>query len=191
MAKNYSLEFTPPNEQRRLQYAQDDEWTRAFLERAQVGHVATRWDEQPFITPSLFWYDPDRYEIYFHSNIIGRVRANIERHAQVCFEASEMGKLLPSNVALEFSLQYESVIVFGKIRLIEAVEEKGRVLYGLIKKYFPEMEPGEHYRPITDKELQRTSVYAIAIDSWSGKLHWPERAEESEEWKPLGEEWIE
>lgn len=190
MPRDYNLDEAPANAQRRREYAQDEGWIKEFLGRAQIGHVATRWDEQPFITPTNFWYDPEQNEIYFHSNIVGRVRANSERHPQVCFEAFEAGKLLPSNAALEFSFQYESVIAFGKIRVLEDLEERRLALYGLIRKYFPEMVPGEHYRPITDKELQRTSVYAISIQSWSGKRNWKERAVQSDEWPPLGEEWF-
>ncbi len=59
MPKDYSPDVTPPNAQRRPEHAQDDAWTRAFLQRAQIGHVATRWDDRPFITPTSFWYDPD------------------------------------------------------------------------------------------------------------------------------------
>jgi nitroimidazol reductase NimA-like FMN-containing flavoprotein (pyridoxamine 5'-phosphate oxidase superfamily) len=188
MPKDYNLDKTPANAQRRREYVQDDGWIKEFLGRAQIGHIATRWDEQPFITPTNFWYDPERNEIYFHSNIVGRARANSERHPQVCFEAFEAGKLLPSNVALEFSIQYESVIAFGKIRVLQNPEEKRLALYGLIRKYFPEMVAGEHYRPITDGELQRTSVYAISIESWSGKRNWKDRAHQSDEWPPLGEE---
>jgi nitroimidazol reductase NimA-like FMN-containing flavoprotein (pyridoxamine 5'-phosphate oxidase superfamily) len=191
MSKNYSLEFTPPNEMRRPEYACDDAWIREFLTHAEVGHIATRWDEQPFVTPTLFWYDPQHHEIYFHSNITGRLRANIERHEKVCIEASRMGRLLPANTALEFALQYESAVAFGRGRLLDDAEEKRRALYGLIEKYFPGMAPGVQYRPITDQELKRTAVYAIAIESWSGKRNWPERAKQSPDWAPLGEEWFE
>jgi hypothetical protein len=185
MPKDYSLTVTPANQQRRPEHARDDEWTRAFLRRAQIGHIATRWDDQPFITPTNFWYDPERHEIYFHSNVVGRVRANSERLAQVCFEASEFGHYLPSNVALEFSIQYESAMVFGTIRVLEDDEEKKRALYGLLEKYFPALKPGQEYRPITEQELNRTSVYAITIESWSGKRNWPEQADQSDEWPPL------
>ncbi|MGH2523523.1 MAG: pyridoxamine 5'-phosphate oxidase family protein, partial [Anaerolineales bacterium] len=160
MPKDYSLSATPANAQRRPEHARDDEWTHDFLRRARIGHVATRWDEQPFINPTTFWYDPERREIYFHSNLAGRVRANSQRHERGCFEASEFGRLLPSNVALEFSIQYESVIAFGVIRVLEDAEEKRRALYGLLGKYFSEMRPGHEYRPITEAELKRTSVYA-------------------------------
>ncbi len=185
MPKDYALDVTPANEQRRSKNAMNDEWVKDFLRRAAIGHVATRWDDQPFITPTNFWYDPSNQVIYFHSNIVGRVRANIERHPQVCFEASEYGRFLPSNVALEFSIQYQSAIVFGNIRVIEDADEKRYALYGLISKYFPDMQPGKEYRPITDQELKRTSVYAIAIDGWSGKRNWPEEAEQSQEWPLL------
>lgn len=180
----YSLDTMPANQQRLPAYQMDDDWIIAFLHRAQIGHIATHWDEQPFITPSTYWYNEAKQEIYFHSNITGRVRANCERYPEVCFEASEFGKFLPSNIALEFSLQYESVIVFGKIRILEQSDEKEQALYGLIAKYFPDMLAGKDYRPITEKELKHTSVYAIKIKSWSGKRNWAESAEQSQEWKP-------
>lgn len=184
MPKNYALDVTPVNQQRRPKNAMSDESTRAFLQRTLIGHVATRWDDQPFITPTNFWYDADRHVIYFHSNIVGRIRANAERHARVCFEASEFGRLLPSNVALEFSIQYESVMAFGSIRVVADADEQRHALYDLLKKYFPDMTPGQEFRPITDGELKRTSVYAIHIESWSGKRNWAEAAEQSEEWPP-------
>jgi hypothetical protein len=53
------------------------------------------------------------------------------------------------------------------------------------------MEADREYRPITDKELKRTTVYAIEIESWSGKENWKERADQSDEWPVLGEEWFE
>lgn len=191
MSQDYSLNATPPNAMLRDNYARDDAWIAAFLSQAQVGHIATRWDEQPFITPTLFWYSPARHEIYFHSNITGRMRANIERSPQACFEASHMGKLLPSNAALEFALQYESVIAFGEIRLLEGDEEKTAALNALIAKYFPGMEPGREYRPITSNELKLTAVFAFAIRSWSGKRNWNDRADQIKAWPALSPEWFE
>ena len=182
---NYDLDQNPLHRLRRMELACDDDWITNFLSHAQVGYVATRWDEQPFITPTTFWYDPERHQIYFHSAPLGRLRANIERHSSVCFSASQAGRLLPSNVALEFSIQYESVVVFGHARLLRQHEDKRRALYGLIQKYFPDMRPGEQYRPITDAELKRTAVYTIEITSWSGKRNWPDRAEQSSEWPQL------
>jgi hypothetical protein len=185
MPKDYGLKATPPNAQRLPEYARDDAWIRDFLRQARVGHLGTRWGEQPFITPASFWYDEENHQILFHSNIAGRLRANVERHDRVCFEASKTGRFLPSNVALEFSVQYASVIAFGRVRVLEDPAEKRRALYGLIAKYFPGMRAGHEYRPITDQELARTSVYAMAVESWSGKENWPEQGEQSDQWLPL------
>lgn len=177
----------PPYKMRRPELARDDAWVRDFLGRVQVGHIATESDGQPFLTPTIFWYDPARHAIYFHSNITGRVRTNVEQNSRVCFEACELGKLLPSNVALEFSLQYESVMAFGRVRVVEDPAEARHALHSLITKYFPDMAPGKEFRPATDKELARTSVYAITIESWTGKRNWKERAKQSPDWAPLEE----
>ena len=192
MPRDYNLTAQPPTAGQRLpEYARDEEWMRAFLRAAQIGRVATLWDDQPFVTPSTFWYDEANRRIIFHSNLAGRVRANLERNPKVCLEASEVGRLLPSNVALEFSLQYRSVMVFGTVRILESDEEKRAALTGLLEKYFPKMKPGREYRPITEKELKRTSVYELKIESWSGKENWNERAEQSDEWPGLDEKWFE
>jgi nitroimidazol reductase NimA-like FMN-containing flavoprotein (pyridoxamine 5'-phosphate oxidase superfamily) len=189
--RDYSLASQPPTAGQRLpEYARGEAWMRAFLHAAQVGHIATQWDDQPFITPTTFWFDEANQRILFHSNLVGRVRANAEHSPKVCFEASEMGRLLPFNVALEFSLQYRSVLVFGAVRVLESDDEKRAALTGLLEKYFPNMRAGREYRPITEEELKRTSVYEIKIETWSGKENWNERAEQSQEWKALEEKWF-
>jgi nitroimidazol reductase NimA-like FMN-containing flavoprotein (pyridoxamine 5'-phosphate oxidase superfamily) len=177
--------------QRRPHLTKDDGWIRAFLKQAQVGHIATSMDGQPFINPTTFWYDEANHQIVFHSNVAGRVRSNIESNPKVSLEASELGRLLPSNVALEFSLQFRSVVVFGTARIVTDQAEARRLLYGLIGKYFPKMTAGKEYREITEKELRATSIYVIQIESWSGKENWADRADQSDEWAPLDEKWFE
>ncbi len=141
MARDYDLTSQPPSAGQRLpEYARDKEWMRAFLRAASVGHVATLWDDQPFVTPTSFWFDEANHRLIFHSNIAGRMRANLERNPKACLEASEMWKLLPSNIALEFSLQYRSVMVFGTVRFLESDEEKRAALVGLINDRFGEGE---------------------------------------------------
>lgn len=185
MPRDYDLSVTPANQMRRPDYGRDDEWIREFLRTADYGRVGTRWETQPFITPVLFWYDEENQDIVFHTNLTGRVRANAERFPEACFEASRMGKLLPSNISLEFGVQYESVVAFGELRVVEDGQAMERGLYGLLKKYFPNMRSGVEYRPITESELKRTAVLAMRITSWSGKRNWKERAQQSEDWPPL------
>jgi len=190
MPRDY-ISQPPTAYQRRPHLTRDDDWIRSFLRTAHIGHIATSIDGQPFVTPSTFWYDEESHQIVFHSNIAGRIRSNIESNPKVSLEASELGKFLPSNVALEFSLQYRSVMVFGTARVVTEQEEARRLLYGLIRKYFPKMTAGKEYREITEKELRATSIYAIQVESWSGKENWDEHAEQSDEWPPLDEKWFE
>jgi nitroimidazol reductase NimA-like FMN-containing flavoprotein (pyridoxamine 5'-phosphate oxidase superfamily) len=190
MPRNYENQ-SPTAFQRRPHLTRDDEWIRAFIKEAKVGHVATSVDGQPFLTPTIFWYDEENHQVIFHSNLAGRIRSNIETNPKVSMEASELGRLLPSNVALEFSLQFRSVVIFGTARIIKNPVEAQRMLYGLLGKYFPAMTVGKEYREITEKELRATSIYAIKIEAWSGKENWDERAEQSDEWPALDEKWFE
>ena len=190
MPRDYSPAVTPPNFARRAELALDDAGITDFLSRARLGHIATAWDGQPFINPTTFWHDAPRRRLIFHSNIAGRMRANADHDGRACFSASEYGRFLPSNVALEFSVQYESVVAFGVVRVLADPADQRAALTGLIGKYFPAMRPGAEYRPITDQELKRTSVYALTIDQWSGKRNWPDRADQSDEWLALAEEWL-
>ena len=86
MSKDYNLESTPANSIRRSELACDDAWIKAFLTTAEVGHLATRWDEQPFITPLLFWYDAETHAIYFHAATAGRLHANSQRHPRLALK---------------------------------------------------------------------------------------------------------
>ncbi|RIK26919.1 MAG: hypothetical protein DCC54_05495 [Anaerolineae bacterium] len=97
MPRNYDLASRPPTAgQRRPEHTRDEEWVRAFLRVADVGHLASAWDDQPFVIPTSFWFDEANHRIVFHSNLAGRMRANLERNPKACLEASEMGRLLPA-----------------------------------------------------------------------------------------------
>lgn len=185
----YDPVLNPPTRPRRPGNAKDDAWIRAFLHLGLVAHIGTRWNDRPFVHPSSYWFDEDRHELVFHSNVVGRLRANSERHDEMCLEISEFGRFLPSNNPLEISLQYRSVMVFGRARVVEG-DEARRALYGLVQKYFPSMVPGREYRLIRDEDLARTSVYAVAIDDWSGKENWADRADQTDEHPLLDEEWF-
>ena len=82
------------------------------------------------------------------------------------------------------------MIVFGTVRVLDDPDEARRGLYGLISRYFPGMVAGREYRDITDKELRATSVYAIQIESWSGKENWKDDAVQSDEWALLDKKWF-
>ncbi len=147
----------------------DEAWIRAFLHRAAVGTLATVYEGQPFLNTNLFVYDEAAHAIYMHTARIGRTRSNVEVGGPICFTISEMGRLLPAKEALEFSVEYCGVTVFGTAVLLDDPVEAERGLQLLLDKYAPHLKPGQDYRPIMPEELKRTAVYRINIESWSGK----------------------
>jgi len=142
----------------------EDGWMIDLLDRATVGYLATVDDGQPFINSNLFVYDANAHIIYMHTARVGRTRANIELHEKVCFTITEMGRLLPADEALEMSVEYAGVVVFGSAHILENVTEERHGLQLLLDKYFPHLKSGVHYRAMTDEELARTSVYRIEIE---------------------------
>jgi nitroimidazol reductase NimA-like FMN-containing flavoprotein (pyridoxamine 5'-phosphate oxidase superfamily) len=88
---------------------------------------------------------------------------------KVCFTISEIGRLLPAAEALEFSVEYTGVVVFGRGQVINDLTEAKHGLQQILDKYAPHLKPGQDYRPIVEEELKRTAVFRIAIEEWSGK----------------------
>lgn len=140
-----------------------------MLRRAAVGVLATVNDGQPYINTNLFVFDQAADAIYMHTARAGRTRTNIESDARVCFSVSEMGRLLPADTALDVSVEYAGVVVFGRASVIADEGEAKRALEMLLKKYFSHLEYGKDYRAIQPAELARTAVYRIQIEEWSGK----------------------
>ncbi len=151
----------------------DDAWIASFLTDAAYGYLASVDDGVPFINSNLFVFDAAQHCIYLHTARLGRTRTNIEAGGgeglPVCFSISTMGRLLPADEALEFSVEYTGVTVFGAAQVVLDAGEQRHGLQMLLDKYFPHLQPGRDYRPIIDEELKRTSVYRVDIREWSGK----------------------
>lgn len=168
MPKDYAA--LPYSQIRRTDRAVDDEtWIKDFLHYAPIGQLATVYEGQPFINSNLFVFDEAAHALYMHTFRLGRTRTNIEINERVSFSVNAMGRLLPADEALEFSVEYDSVVIFGRGRIISDGAEAKRALQLLLDKYFPHLQPGRNYREIVPDELARTAVYEIQIDSWSGK----------------------
>ncbi|MBL4602025.1 MAG: pyridoxamine 5'-phosphate oxidase family protein [Emcibacteraceae bacterium] len=188
--RGYDLDDRPENKSRRRNLSQEDEWITDFIKRVPFGYFGTRWDDQPFVHPMTFWYDEEKHCIYMHGAMIGRRDANTKRHNQIAFCASEMGKLLPSNRALNFSVQFKSVMAFGDVVEVTEEDEQKHAFYGLINKYFSEMELNKDYSPIIEEDTARTRAYRINIKSWSGKENWKAAPDMNPDWRELDDKWL-
>ncbi len=171
MAKNYS-DQPAAAVRRKDREVTDASWIRSFLEKAPYGALATVYDGQPFINSNLFVYDPEAHAVYVHTARVGRTQANIEEGGTgvpASFTTFNMGRLLPADTALEFSVEYEGVTVFGVVHRVTDDAQAAAALQLLLDKYAPHLAPGKDYRPITSDELRRTAVFKLAIESWSAK----------------------
>ena len=149
--------------------ARDETWIEAFLQRVPFGTLATDYEGQPFIKPTVFAYAEAENVIYIHGALVGRMRTNLEHNPRISFCVAEMGRLLPADTAMEVGVEYASVVVFGTLELVSDPTVARRGLQLLLDRYFPHLKPGVDYREILPHELDITSVYRITIESWSGK----------------------
>ena len=170
MARNYAT--LPATEVRRKDREKGEDWIKAYIDTAPYGALATVYDGQPFINSNLFVYAPDEHAIFIHTAHVGRTKANVEEGdngVAACFSAFSMGRLLPAEEALEFSVEYEGVVAFGVLRRVNEEKAAKHALQLLLDKYAPHLHPGRDYRAIIPEELKRTAVFRLDIDSWSGK----------------------
>lgn len=155
---------------RRHDRGKDDAWIKAFLHAAPFGFLATVGDEgQPFLNSNIFVYDEDEHCIYLHTARTGRTRDNVDAHEKVCFSVAGMGRMLPADEALEFSVEYAGVVVFGSGHVIEDLDDARTGLQMILDRYAPHLEPERDYRGVTLDEMKRTATYRIDIEAWSGK----------------------
>jgi nitroimidazol reductase NimA-like FMN-containing flavoprotein (pyridoxamine 5'-phosphate oxidase superfamily) len=159
----------PINQPLRTDRAKDDAWIKSLLKRLPFGMIATEYEGQPFIKPTVFVYDDAENAIYIHGALVGRMRTNIERNPRVSFCIAEMGRLLPADTAMEVGVEYASVVVFGVLEVVSDASQAQQALQMLLDRFFGRLKPGVDYREILPEELDQTSVYRIRIDSWSGK----------------------
>lgn len=164
---NPSPEMVPVRRKDRV--VSDEAWIEEMLTHAPVGVLALTRDGQPFVNMNIFLYDASRHALYLHGATDGQTRTHVEANEKVCFCIHEMGRLLPAMYARNFSVEYGGVVCFGRITTVTDPDEARTALQRLLDKYAPHLESGKHYRPITDAELEQTSVYRVQIERWSGK----------------------
>lgn len=167
MPRNY--ENIPIDELRRKDRGTDEKFIRKMLVHAPYCAIANLLGDQPFIHYNTFVYSENDHAIYFHTASEGRTRYNVEKNNKVCLSIASMGRLLPADEAIEFSVEYESVIVFGEVSIVEDSAAAKDMLRKLVNKYFGHLKPGVDYRTTSDADLKRTTVYRMDIKKWGGK----------------------
>lgn len=168
-------EQPPENRSDTVRYApravEDDAWIEALLLEEPMGVVGLVDDGSPYLVNQLFVYDPEAAAIYFHGAHTGKTRRLVEGEGSndACLTVSRMGRLLPAEMPVDFDVEYESVVVYGTVDLVKGEEAKRAVLEQIMAKFAPQLAPGEDYEPIAASSIERTSVYRLDVEGWSGK----------------------
>jgi nitroimidazol reductase NimA-like FMN-containing flavoprotein (pyridoxamine 5'-phosphate oxidase superfamily) len=155
-----------PQVRRKDKLMTDDE-ARAALERAHTGRLATVGvDGFPYVTPLLYvLMDGD---IYVHnSQARGHLRSNVEHDERACFEVDEAGEVFAyGRFECDSSIEYRSVIAFGRIAVVGDVATKTRFCEELMRKY----GPADSGRPQGFfPRLDQITVYKIRLERLTGK----------------------
>ncbi len=152
---------------RRTDRIMPEERAREMLERGFCGRLATLGEDgYPYCVPLLYVLMDG--QVYLHnSRAAGHLRANVDHHSRVCFEVDEPGEVFAyGRFECDSSVGYRSVILFGRIVVVEDRSVKQRFCEALMAKYAsPDWDRPKGFFP----RLDDITVYAIAIERITGK----------------------
>jgi nitroimidazol reductase NimA-like FMN-containing flavoprotein (pyridoxamine 5'-phosphate oxidase superfamily) len=142
----------------------------AILDAGHVAHVGFVDDGQPVVIPMTYHVEPeDRSTLYLHGGHHGRLMQHLATGAPICVTVTLVDGLVYSKTALYHSVNYRTVVCFGRSVAPTDMTTQARVLERLIARYFPGRTPGRDYAPSPPAHLEATAFVAIHIEEASAK----------------------
>lgn len=139
----------------------DEERARELLRAGEYGVLSMATEQGGYGVPIN--YAAVGSTIYFHCAPEGRKLRTLNGDSRVSFCVVGHKRIVPE----EFTTEFESVIAFGRARVVEADDELRKALRAIVEKYASEhLEEG---LKAIERSLHRTAVVAIEVDSFSGK----------------------
>lgn len=148
---------------RRMKRAISDEDARSLLAKGRRATLAVNGDDgYPFAFPIDYRFDADANKIYFHGAKAGQKVDALRRSDKVCLtvmgnEHYEQGEWAP---------YVQSVVVFGRCRLVDDAAKTEAEVRRLALKYYPSAEEVERE---LEKYLSAVQLYEIEIEHLTGK----------------------
>ena len=142
----------------------DRQAVNAILDAGFMCHVAYTIDGHPYCTPTLFWRSGDH--VYWHGSSVSRFLKQATGHP-ACLTVTHVDGFVLARSAFNHSMNYRSVMLFGQVE-----EVTGPAKLVQLKVMVDHLFPGrwDELRPVTDKELNTTTVLRMAIDEGSAKV---------------------
>ena len=138
----------------------------SILDEGFVCHVGFALEGQPYVIPTGYVRSGDL--VYFHGSAASRMLRAIDGGIDVCLTVTLLDGLVLARSAFHHSMNYRSVVVLGKARLVTDNGEKTEAL----RRFTNHVVPGrwDEVRQPTDQELKATSVLALPLEEVSAKV---------------------
>jgi nitroimidazol reductase NimA-like FMN-containing flavoprotein (pyridoxamine 5'-phosphate oxidase superfamily) len=138
----------------------------SILDAGCVCHVGFVVDGQSCVIPTGYARAGDR--IYIHGSPASRMLRALEQCADVCLTVTLLDGIVLARSAFHHSMNYRSVVVFGRARLVTDPGEKLEALRTGVEHVWPGR--WAEVRQPNDRELAATSVLALPLDEASAKV---------------------
>lgn len=143
----------------------DRDTVHAILDEALVCHVGFVVDGAPVVIPTIHWREEET--LYVHGSAASRMLRSLKEGLDACVTVTLLDGLVLARSAFHHSMNYRSVVVFGKAREVTG-EEKVRALDGLVEHVV--RGRSADVRPANELELRATTVLALPLEEASAKI---------------------
>ena len=141
-----------------------------ILAEGRVAHLGFVENGQPFVIPMGYQFDAAQSDrLYLHGSPSSRAILHAASGAPLCITVTLLDGLVYSRTALYHSMNYHSVVCFGRGREVTDRETQRRVYAGMVARYFPGRTAGRDYEAPPDEHLEATMLVEVAIEEWSAK----------------------
>jgi nitroimidazol reductase NimA-like FMN-containing flavoprotein (pyridoxamine 5'-phosphate oxidase superfamily) len=137
----------------------------AILDEGLVCHVAFTIDGQPFMIPTGYCRVEDT--IYLHGSVGSHFFRQMAAGIPVCVSVTLLDGLVLARSVFNHSMNYRSVVAFGKTRLVEDKEEE----WLAAEKFTEHVVPGRwnDARQPNESDMKKTMFIAVEIEEASVK----------------------
>lgn len=156
----------------------DRETIYAILDEAFICHVGFVGDGQPYVIPTGFARIGD--DLYIHGSSASRMLRNAAQGIDVCVTVTLIDGLVLARSAFHHSMNYRSVVILGKAKLVEDAEEKNKALEAFTEHIIPGRWADVRWP--TELELKATSVLKLSIEEASAKIRTGDPKDDEEDY---------
>lgn len=141
-----------------------------ILSQGLVAHVGFIQDQQPFVIPMSYHYDLLKPgSLYLHGSIRSRALEHLASGAPICVTVTLTDGLVYSRKAMNHSMNYRSVVLFGRAREVTDGAEKSALFDRMVQRYFPGRHIGRDYDAPPAEDLGVTALVEVTLEEWSAK----------------------